>query len=162
MRDALDKREIKLPGTHRVAAFSLVEVTLALGLVAFGLIVLLGLIPTGLEQVRASSAESVAVNILSELASGVRTSGTSNVSNRIPVLVGGTGQAYFDGQGRWLGTNAPSSEAVYAAKWTVRARNSIKGIPPNVYILINWPATSPQPNGLVEGTIALSYDPASP
>jgi type II secretory pathway pseudopilin PulG len=61
--------------------FSLVEVTLALGLVSFCLLTMMGLLPVGLNAVRSSNNEAMATNCLEQIAGSIRhavlqTSGT--------------------------------------------------------------------------------------
>ena len=58
-----------LPGS---AAFSLVEVTLALGVAAFCLIAVLGLLPTGLKTQQASIQQTTANSIISQIFSDLR------------------------------------------------------------------------------------------
>lgn len=53
-------------------AFSLVEVTLALGLIAFCLLGLVGLLPVGLKEVSNSRAESAAANAVDLIADALR------------------------------------------------------------------------------------------
>jgi type II secretory pathway pseudopilin PulG len=52
--------------------FSLVEVTVALGLVTFCLMALIGLLPIGLDSVRNSTAESGAINCMEQIAGAIR------------------------------------------------------------------------------------------
>ncbi len=64
----LYRRGGRRPGDRRasetsIAGFSLVEVTLAIGVVSFCLLTLLALIPTGLKSVQSSTQESNAINI---------------------------------------------------------------------------------------------------
>ena len=54
------------------AAFSLVEVTLALGVAAFCLLVLLGLLPTGLKTQQSSIQQTTANQIISQISSFLR------------------------------------------------------------------------------------------
>ncbi len=54
---------MKRPSSAAVAAFSLVETVLALGIFAFCVVVLLGLMPVGLRSARSVANESNAVNI---------------------------------------------------------------------------------------------------
>jgi type II secretory pathway pseudopilin PulG len=58
--------KMKRPSSE-AAAFSLVELTLALGVAAFCLIVLLGLLPTSLKTQRASIQQTTANEIMSEI-----------------------------------------------------------------------------------------------
>ena len=56
----------------RTAGFSLVEVTLALGVAAFCLLVLLGLLPTGLKTQQSGIQQTTANQIISQLSSFLR------------------------------------------------------------------------------------------
>src|SRR5438093_9824869 len=57
---------------HSTAAFSLVEVTLALGVAAFCLIAVLGMLPVGLKTQQASVQQTTANEIISEIADELR------------------------------------------------------------------------------------------
>jgi uncharacterized protein (TIGR02598 family) len=56
----------------KAAAFSLVEVTLALGVAAFCLVVLLGLLPTGLKTQQTSIQQTTAIQIISTIFADLR------------------------------------------------------------------------------------------
>jgi uncharacterized protein (TIGR02598 family) len=56
----------------KAAAFSLVEVTLALGVAAFCLVAVLGLLPTGLKTQQASIQQTTANSIISQIFSDLR------------------------------------------------------------------------------------------
>jgi hypothetical protein len=53
-------------------AFSLVEVVIALGIVTFGIVSIFALLPVGLQLVRESTDESVALGILTMVGSDVQ------------------------------------------------------------------------------------------
>jgi len=73
---------------HRgVVAFSLVEVTLAIGVFSFCLISLVGLMPVGLTAVKSAHEEAAAVNCLSYLATSIRKAG-ADVSGTNYVALG--------------------------------------------------------------------------
>ena len=57
-----------------IAAFSLVEVTLALGFAAFCLIAVFGLVPVGVQTNRNATSQTAATNILSSVVSDLRAS----------------------------------------------------------------------------------------
>ena len=59
-------------------AFSLVEVTLALGIVAFALVSIMGLLPVGLRTVKNSHEQSAAATTLEQIASAIRNATTNN------------------------------------------------------------------------------------
>ena len=59
---------------RRLHAFSLVEVTLALGIAAFCLIAVFGLVPVGVQTNRNATSQTAATNILSSVVSDIRAS----------------------------------------------------------------------------------------
>ena len=65
------------------AAFSLVEVTIAVGIVSFCLIAVLGLLPTGLKAVKNANEQAAAANALNAIADTLRTA-TSTNSRKVP------------------------------------------------------------------------------
>ena len=67
------KRSINSQG-----AFSLVEVTLALGIAAFCLIAVFGLVPVGVQTNRNATSQTTATNILSSVVSDIRASPKGN------------------------------------------------------------------------------------
>ncbi len=108
----------KLLPKNSPRAFSLVEVTLALGIVSFALLAILGLLPVGLKSAQDSSEQARATDILNLAATGVQgqyylgtTAGNNNyafanfISDNDPVAVAGDNAApwplhtkYFVGQ----------------------------------------------------------------
>jgi uncharacterized protein (TIGR02598 family) len=128
-------------------AFSLVEVTLALGIISFGLIAIMGLIPKGLGIVKESADEAVALNILAAVSSDLQCVGSNEtLSYEIPLKSGNSGKikGFFNGDGNWLekGETVPS-DAVYALSWRIQARSLLS--PPVAFISIYWPAQATQP-----------------
>ncbi len=63
---------MKTPHSFHASAFSLVEVVLALGLVSFCLLAVVGLLPVGLKAVKNANEESAAANALAQLADSLR------------------------------------------------------------------------------------------
>lgn len=59
-------------------AFSLVEVTLAIGIVSFALIAVLGLLPVGLKSVKNANEQAGAANVLNAIAESVRSATSTN------------------------------------------------------------------------------------
>ena len=70
------------------AAFSLVEVTLALGIAAFCLMAVFGLVPVGVQTNRNATSQTAATNILSSVVSDIRAACQGKVSLRNTVLTG--------------------------------------------------------------------------
>jgi type II secretory pathway pseudopilin PulG len=59
-------------------AFSLVEVTMSLGIVSFALIAVLGLLPVGLRSVKNANEQAGAANVLNAIADSLRTAGSTD------------------------------------------------------------------------------------
>ena len=156
---------------HGTTAFSLVEVTFALGVAAFCLLVLLGLLPTGLKTQQASAQQTIASQIMTVLLSDLR------ADLRLPPgqaskegdsgfgLHGHWAQMFapdtlwFDQQGKWLqlNGNAPAA-ATFRAKITYFRPPNISTSVAN--IVVSWPAqvdpATSTPAGSVQQFIAVN------
>ena len=163
-------RHVK-PPVRRTASFSLVEVALAMGVAAFCLIVLVGLLPTGIKTQQASAQQTIANEIMSEILGDLR------ADIRLPPgqashegesgfgLHGHWAQMYapdtlyFDQQGDWLQLNgSPPAGATFRSKITYL-------FPPNAStsvanIVVSWPAqvdpATVMPAGSVQAFIAVN------
>src|SRR5439155_8205063 len=94
-----------ISGLRRVHAFSLVEVTLAIGVAAFCLIAVFGLLPVGLQTNRNATSQTVATNIIAFVVADLR----ANYKTTIPgtwfspllcITLGNSTTLYFDSQSR--------------------------------------------------------------
>jgi uncharacterized protein (TIGR02598 family) len=72
----------KIPPQRSIASFSLVEVTLALGVAGFCLIAIFGLVPTGAKTNQDASQRTTANGILSLVVSNLRTIPQSDTSSK--------------------------------------------------------------------------------
>ena len=146
------------------AAFSLVEVTLALGVAAFCLIAVSGLLPTGLKTQQNSIQQTTANNIMSEILGDLR----ANI--RLP-----PGQASHEGEsgfglhGHWAQVYAPDTlyftqEGLWQqlngnppAGATFRAKVTYL-FPPSAStsvakIIVSWPAQVDPATGVPAGSV---------
>ena len=83
------------------AGFSLVEVTLALGVAAFCLLALFGLMPVGVQTNRSATSQTAATNIMAAVVSDLRaTPTTSSTSSQFCIRFGTATTLYFDSEGR--------------------------------------------------------------
>lgn len=153
--------------------FSLVEVTLALGICAFCLLVLIGLLPVGLASNRQSVEQTVAGNIAATIASDLQSTPldqtTSSLGFNLPVnasAASGIQTMFFSEAGNSTGTASQAAVAVS------RFRASVSMTPPagggkgavSVWIMVTWPAAAdPQVgtlpsrfNGLFETVYAVN------
>ena len=159
------------------AAFSLVEVTLALGIAAFCLIAVFGLVPVGVQTNRNATSQTTATNILSSIVSDIRASpkGTGNTAKyKIRRAKGNTWTVCFDGQGQPDGAAQIGNQSCRAGNWRYRLYVRIYPLtaPPSnltpfcatyVDLKLVWPAaadplsTTVTPSGSVE-TVTSFYD----
>lgn len=87
-------------------AFSLVEVTLALGIVAFAFTALLGMLPVGLNLFRSAADTSVTTRIVQKVSGDLQQADFDTVSLKEERIL------YFDEQG------SPAASAAKAIYWT--------------------------------------------
>ncbi|XHR27657.1 MAG: hypothetical protein ACFUZC_17155 [Chthoniobacteraceae bacterium] len=137
-------------------AFSLVEITLALGIMSFCLLSLLGLLPTGMTSNQTAVEQTAAANIASAIISDIRaTSSTSGTSARFGLNIPAAGES---------DTISGSPYTIYFAEDTTQAASSsvsrylayVGFAPPssgkksaiNVRVLVTWPS---QANGATGG-----------
>jgi Tfp pilus assembly protein PilV len=159
------------------AGFSLVEVTLALGVVVFCLVTIMGLLAVGINTTHVSTAQTAAVNILTAVASDVEA--TPNITPSYSTTVvkgakaetsliygialpaGGTGTIATTPQKIYIGENgqvvASASLALYQLNVWVNTSSTTQQ-ETFVRLLITWPAplayTSAQ--SYVENIIAIN------
>lgn len=84
------------------SAFSLVELTIAIGVAAFCLIAVFGLVPVGVQTNRNATSQTAATSIMAAVVADLRaTSTTANTSSQFAISFGtsGTQTRYFDGAG---------------------------------------------------------------
>ena len=67
--------------TNRFVGFSLVEVTLAIGIVSFALLAVVGLLPVGLKSVKNANEQAGAANVLNVIAGSLRSASSTNRAN---------------------------------------------------------------------------------
>jgi Tfp pilus assembly protein PilV len=84
-----------------MAAFSLVEVTLALGIAAFCLIAVFGLLPVAVLTNRNATSQTAATNIMAAVVSDLRAAPKANSwSYQFAIRFDTNGTRYFDSQGK--------------------------------------------------------------
>jgi len=159
------------PPVNRVGGFSLVEVTLAIGVAAFCLIALFALIPVASRVQQASIQQTIANEITSEILGDLRADirlppgQASHEGDSGFGLHGHWAQMYapdtlyFDQQGTWLQLNgSPPAGATFRSKITYL-------FPPNAStsvanIVVSWPAqvdpATVMPAGSVQAFIAVN------
>jgi uncharacterized protein (TIGR02598 family) len=101
-------------------AFSLVEVTLALGIAAFCLIAVFGLMPVGVQANRNATSQTAATNIIAAVIADLRaTPKNSTTSSQFSITFGtNPPPMYFDGTGQFAITLGANSRYQLNITWT--------------------------------------------
>jgi uncharacterized protein (TIGR02598 family) len=141
--------------THFSAGFSLVEVTLALGVTAFCLIALFGLLPLGFQINQSSISKTAAASVLSSVIADLRaTPKTSLTSRQYDIAFGSAKLLYFDGEGRAVTPTDPNATPRYRVMITFPASPAGAFAPAFVSLKVTWPAlvdpATTAPAGFVE------------
>lgn len=150
----------------RREGFSLVEVTLALGVAAFCLIVVFGLIPVGLLSNQAAVEQTVAVDLLSSVAADLRATprtsppGQTAASQRYsidipanPVVTQRESTLFLDENGSWSKTAGARSR--YRLTVTFSPNGPDIRSATLAHLKVSWPASAGQPVGSAESFVAL-------
>jgi uncharacterized protein (TIGR02598 family) len=133
--------------TTAEAAFSLPELTIALGVAAFCLIALFGLMPVGMQTNRNATSQTAATNIAAAVIADLRATPTFNTtSTQFGITFGANRTLYFDGTGQF--TTFIGANSRYQANVTWSGSSGLR----YADIKITWPAaaTAANANGSVE------------
>lgn len=141
--------------------FSLVEVTLALGVAAFCLLAVFGLLPIGLKTQQTAIEQTAATRIVSAVASDLRT--TTRTATTSPLFAitipantaSSESTLYFDTEGRY--SPAVSAKSRYRLTVTFSPNNTGGRGATFVHLLVSWPAAATTGNaaGIAETFLAL-------
>ncbi|MFZ0915524.1 MAG: Verru_Chthon cassette protein B [Candidatus Udaeobacter sp.] len=94
-------REVDHRCGSRAAAFSLIEVVLALGVAAFCLIAVLGLLPVGVQTTRNASSQTAVSNIIATVMSDLRTTPkAATASPEFAITFNAEKTLFFDSSGK--------------------------------------------------------------
>jgi len=141
--------------------FSLVEVTLALGIAAFCLIAVFGLIPVAALTNRNATSQTRATNITAAVIADLRATPKTNSASlqfAIPFFTTNTTR-YFDSQGQCscdsAGTQRPNPlTRTCSASWS-------PALQPRYRVTITWSGSTTLPYADVKVTWPAAVDPAS-
>jgi uncharacterized protein (TIGR02598 family) len=134
---------------RRTAAFSLVEVTLALGVAGFCLLAVFALLPMGVQTNQTAFSQTAATTILSDVSADVRVAAQANngsvTSPMYGIVIPASGSTnttaqtlYFDAQGGH--STAIQTASRYRLAVTFPAPSSNAPYATCAYIKISWPA----------------------
>ena len=145
------------------SAFSLVELTLALGIGAFCLITVFGLIPIGVQTNRNATSQTRATNIMAAVVADLRaTPTTSTTSTQFAITFGANGTSttrYFDSQAQCscdsAGLQKPNPlTGNCSLSWS-------PALQPRYRLTITWNGSSGLRYGDLKATWPAAVDPAT-
>ena len=125
------------------AAFSLVEVTLAIGVAAFCLIAVFGLVPVGVQTNRNATSQTAATNIAAAVAADLRaTPTTSTTSSQFAITFGTARTLYFDGAGQFTTLLSANSRYQLNVSWNSSGFTGLR----YADVKVTWPAAATPAN----------------
>ena len=145
------------------AGFSLVEVTLAIGLAGFALLAIFGMLPVGLSTNQASIQQTEAANIVTGIVADLRqvanvgaiaaNTSLSSISPKYGIDAAGAGSTIFIDESGALVNTAAQARYKAVAQFTQPSagqRTATYGS-----VIISWPAAAANPSGTVKSFVAL-------
>ena len=124
-------------------AFSLVEVTLAIGVAAFCLIAVFGLVPVGVQTNRNATSQTAATNIAAAVAADLRaTPTTSTTSSQFAITFGTARTLYFDGAGQFTTLLSANSRYQLNVSWNSSGFTGLR----YADVKVTWPAAATPAN----------------
>jgi uncharacterized protein (TIGR02598 family) len=130
------------------SAFSLVEIVVAIGIAAFCLVAMLGLIPTGMKSVKSATEQTAAVAVLQEVVTDLRsTPSGSNTTSKLGIDLplagvlgssrGGNSTFYMSESGVRYSNNT-SLDARYGVSLAMTNRSTFIT---SAQVTVWWPST---------------------
>jgi uncharacterized protein (TIGR02598 family) len=134
-------------GAELSQAFSLVEVTLALGVAGFCLIAILSLLPVGVLTNRNATSETAATAILAAVIADMRaTSTTSTTSPQFGITFGTATTLYFDGDGQAANSIDPAFPTPFQPRYRLSVSFPQIGGLTYADVKVAWPAAASPTN----------------
>ena len=136
------------------AAFSLVELTLALGIAAFCLIALFGLVPIGIQTNRNATSQTAATNIMAAVVADLRGTPTANTTSAQFGITFGMNPPplYFDGSGQFTTSLGTNSRYQLSLAWSGSAGLRYADVK------VTWPAAATTANASGSTEILAAFD----
>ena len=122
------------------AAFSLIELTFALGIAAFCLITVMGLLPIAVQTNRNATLQTAGTNVVASVVADMRAT-TSPTSPQYAITFGTAKTLYFDGAGQFTTSLAANSRY----RVSITFPSSPSGLS-YADINVTWPASAAPAN----------------
>jgi uncharacterized protein (TIGR02598 family) len=127
--------------TFRSSAFSLVELTLALGVAAFCLVAVFGLMPVGVQTNRNATSQTSATSIIAAVVADLRaTPTTTDTSSQFRIAFGTDATLFFDSAGQF--STSLDNNSRYQLKVTWNGSSALR----YTDLKVTWPAPATPAN----------------
>jgi uncharacterized protein (TIGR02598 family) len=135
------------------SAFSLVELTVAIGIAAFCLIAVFGLVPVGVQTNRNATSQTAATNLMAAVVADLRaTPKTVAVSSQFGITFGTNTTLYFDGSGQF--TTSPGANSRYQVNVTWYGTSGLR----YADLKVTWPAAATPTNASGSTEMFAAFD----
>lgn len=145
------RRQFPFGNTRQAGGFSLVEVTMAVGLVSFCLVAMLGVLPVGLKQERGSTEQMAAMQVLAAVGSDFQNlaAGGKTAQYDIETKAGEEGSFFVDGSGE---RTEQEADAAYSVWYRIAgAAGSQAALRMHMFVSVVRPGDLTAQNVVVEG-----------
>jgi uncharacterized protein (TIGR02598 family) len=140
-----------------VAAFSLIEVTMAIGIAAFCLIAVFGLLPVGVQTNRNATSQTGGANILAAVIADMRaTPNAATRSGKYHVAFGASQTVYFDESGQFATLIGPNSR--YQLNVTFPPSTGLPYAATYATLKVTWPAAADPANATGSVEMFAAFD----
>jgi type II secretory pathway pseudopilin PulG len=134
----------------QTAAFSLVEVVLALGVAGFCLVAIVGLMPVGVQTNRNANSQTAATNIMAAIVADLRTTpAAATTSPQFAITFDTEKTLFFDASGQALTSLGPDSRYRLNITWSSAPIGLHYAV-----LKVSWPASvdpaTATPSGVVK------------
>ena len=141
---------------RNTSGFSLVEVTLAIGIAAFCLIAVFGLMPVGLQTNRNATSQTSAANIIAAVVADLRATPRGSITSSQFGITFGTNPLplYFDGAGQFTAVPGDNSRYQLNITWNPSAPAGSR----YADFKVTWPATASPINASGSAEMFAAFD----
>jgi uncharacterized protein (TIGR02598 family) len=134
-----------IPGPLPRKGFSLVEITLSLGIISICLLAVLGLLPTASQTNRLAAADTAAASIASAVLADIRaTPKTAATSSQFAVPFKTNAVLFFDAEGE--ATATLSTTSIYRAEVAFPPNSCGANAATFIHVKVSWPAAASPSN----------------
>jgi uncharacterized protein (TIGR02598 family) len=139
--------------------FSLVEVTIALGIAGISLIAIFGLLPIGAQTSVAASSQTAAVNVLAAVIADMRaTPNAITTSGQYQITFGTAQTLYFDDLGNSVVASSPPPTSKYRLDVSYPPSGGLSQSPTYVKLIVTWPAQAAPAKAIGTKQIFAAFD----